>query len=379
MLTREGSARRIQRLRDRLEGPWQAILVCHREHVLYFGNFLPLPNSLNLHGAGYLLIERDGPVTLYTDNWLAGDAVAEPPHAQTPADEVESVTWYDCKKPARARVQAVAELTLRALEKKGIRELWSETAYLPWSIGAGLDRVDDLEPTVLEMRELKDPDEIDAIRKGIRTAEAVHEASRELLEPGLTEIEYYARLVERATLAAGVPFVMMGDLASGERAAQGGGGPTSRRIEKGDLVIHDIFPYVEGYRGDITNTLVAGSEPSAEQVDLFETVLDALERAASLLRPGTPASAFNEAIEACFRERAPGDRLVHHAGHAIGLGHPEAPELVESTDRNLQAGMVLTLEPGIYGKATGGLRLEHDYLVTDSGYEQLSKHHLGLI
>ena len=75
---------------------------------------------------------------------------------------------------------------------------------------------------------------------------------------------------------------------------------------------------------------------------------------------------------------AEGEELVHHAGHAIGLGHPEAPELVLESDRTIESGMVLTLEPGIYGKPTGGIRLEHDYLITDDGFERLSNHELGL-
>jgi len=182
--------------------------------------------------------------------------------------------------------------------------------------------------------------------------------------------------VARATSEAGVPFVMMCDLASGERAAGGGGAPGERTIEEGDLVIHDIFPYVRGYRGDITNTLVAGGNPSNEQTELFELVAASLDRAEALLEPGTPASAFSEAIIDTFASA--GEELVHHAGHAIGLGHPEAPELVLESDRTIESGMVLTLEPGIYGKPTGGIRLEHDYLITDDGFERLSNHELGL-
>ena len=180
----------------------------------------------------------------------------------------------------------------------------------------------------------------------------------------------------QATSEAGVPFVMMCDLASGQRAAGGGGAPGERIIEEGDLVIHDIFPYVKGYRGDITNTLVAGGNPTSEQTELFELVAVSLDRAEALLRPGTSASAFSEVIIETFA--AEGEELVHHAGHAIGLGHPEAPELVLESDRTIESGMVLTLEPGIYGKPTGGIRLEHDYLITDDGFERLSNHELGL-
>ena len=100
------------------------------------------------------------------------------------------------------------------------------------------------------------------------------------------------------------------------------------------------------------------------------------DRAEALLKPGTPASAFSEAIIDTFASA--GEELVHHAGHAIGLGLPEAPELGLERDRTIESGMVLTLEPGIYGKPTGGIRLEHDYLITDDGFARLSNHELGL-
>ncbi|MEC9352515.1 MAG: M24 family metallopeptidase, partial [Planctomycetota bacterium] len=109
---------------------------------------------------------------------------------------------------------------------------------------------------------------------------------------------------------------------------------------------------------------------------LFELVAAALEKAEALISPGAAASAFSEVIIETFG--AAGEELVHHAGHAIGLGHPEAPELVLETDRVIESGMVLTLEPGVYGKPSGGIRLEHDYLVTDDGFERLSNHELGL-
>ena len=376
MPTQEGARERLARFRETLDPDVEAALICRPEHLLYLGNFYPRPNSLNLHGSGYLLIERDGPCTLFTDNWLAGDAVEAPPQESSPVDLVLSATWYDCVKPATPRGGVVAELVNETLEKKKISRLAAETSFLPRQAAACVDSVIDCEAALLSMRERKYPDEIEAIRKGVRTAEAVHRASRELLEPGQREIDYYGRLVARATSEAETPFVMMCDLASGERAASGGGAPGKRVIEEGDLVILDIFPYVEGYRGDITNTLVAGGNPTSEQTELFGLVASSLEKAAALLKPGTPASAFSEGIIETFA--AAGEELVHHAGHAIGLGHPEAPELVLESDRTIDSGMVLTLEPGIYGKPSGGIRLEHNYLITEDGFEQLSHHELGL-
>ncbi|HZN60191.1 MAG TPA: Xaa-Pro peptidase family protein [Planctomycetota bacterium] len=382
MLTAEGSRRRMARFRERLAERWGAgwdAAVIHRpEHLLYLANFFPLPNSLNLRSSSFLLVERDGPATLFTDNWLAqGNSAA--------VDEVVVRDWYTCIGPAENRAIVVGDEVQKKLRSRRVQTLLGELGHLPQHVASAASRLIEVEDVLRGMREIKDPDELDAIRRGIRTAEAGHAAARELIRPGMTELELYAGVVARAIVAAGAPFVMMCDLASGPRAAEGGGAPTSRVLEDGELVIVDLFPYVEGYRGDITNTLVVGGRPTPEQQALFDLVFEGLAAAEELLRPGTPVSEVYRVIDQVFRDesrhaRAQGKRsLGHHAGHAIGLGHPEAPELVPESDRKLEAGMVLTLEPGIYGAPTGGVRLEHDYLVTETAPERLSRHVLGLV
>ena len=68
----------------------------------------------------------------------------------------------------------------------------------------------------------------------------------------------------------------------------------------------------------------------------------------------------------------------HHAGHGLGLTHPEAPFFVREADETLLSGDVVTLEPGLYVSGIGGIRIEHNYLVTERGYERLSNHEIAL-
>ncbi len=378
MLTNEGCRKRLERFRKLIEGHGDAAVIHKPEHLLYLANFFPLPNSLNLQSSSFLLIERNGPATLFTDNWLK-------PSGETVPDGLEVIDWYTCTGPAEDRAMAVGGALRKRLRSLRVRTLAAELGQIPHHVASAVATVVDVEPILRGMREIKDEDELEAIRRGIRTAEAMHAASRGLLKQGSTELEYYAQLLARGVLAAGAPFVMMCDLASGPRAGEGGGAPTSRVMKDGDLVILDFFPYVDGYRGDITNTLVVGGRPTAEQEDLFALVLDGLKAGEKLLRPGTPAGDVYRAIDLVFRDESihPGARgnrrLVHHAGHAIGLCHPEAPELVPESDRRLEKGMVVTLEPGVYGAPTGGVRLEHNYLITEEGHERLSTHELGLV
>ena len=144
------------------------------------------------------------------------------------------------------------------------------------------------------------------------------------------------------------------------------------------MCIRDRFPVVEGYRADITNTLSVDRRPTATQNEAFKVVEEALHAGESEIRPGNTTGAIYEAMDRVVRSSKDGRSLVHHGGHAIGLGHPEAPYIVAGDTRELAAGMVLTLEPGLYDSSFGGIRLEHDYLVTDSAYRRLSSHVLGL-
>jgi Xaa-Pro aminopeptidase len=85
-----------------------------------------------------------------------------------------------------------------------------------------------------------------------------------------------------------------------------------------------------------------------------------------------------EAMDRELQEAGDSNSLAHHGGHGIGLGHPEAPHFVPKSERTLSAGMVVTLEPGLYGPSFGGIRLENEYLVTADGFERFSSQALGL-
>lgn len=371
MLNPRACRNRQKRLLERIEGSWDAAVIHWPEHLLYLANVYPLPNSLNDQGASSLILFRDGPVLLVTDNWLVPDKEAA-------VDEADVRVWYDCERPAHARATLLAEAVVERLRRAGVTRIAAEAARLPGAIARECAGVVDIDPALRALRQRKDPDELEAIRRAVRTAEALHIASRGAIEPGISEVELYSRLLGPATVAASAPFVLKCDLASGPRAAQGGGPPTDRVLEAGELVILDMFPQVEGYRGDITNTLAVDGAPTREQEELFHQVQEGLHAGERLLRPGCPARDVFHAIDDLFRASPGAPRLIHHAGHGLGLGHPEAPELVPQSDATLEAGMVVTLEPGIYGKPWGGLRLEHDYLITTDGFERLSSHALGL-
>ena len=93
---------------------------------------------------------------------------------------------------------------------------------------------------------------------------------------------------------------------------------------------------------------------------------------------GTPARVIYAAVQKPFRDARRVELFPHHAGHGIGLWHPEAPYFVPESTDILQVGDVVTLEPGAYAKAIGGMRIERNYLITPSGFDLLSGHDIAL-
>ena len=96
------------------------------------------------------------------------------------------------------------------------------------------------------------------------------------------------------------------------------------------------------------------------------------------LKAGALAKDVFDATEKPIRDAGLAENFKHHAGHGIGLAHPEPPILVPHSDDVLVAGDVVTLEPGLYVDGIGGIRIEHNYLITKDGYERLSHHYIGL-
>jgi Xaa-Pro aminopeptidase len=190
-------------------------------------------------------------------------------------------------------------------------------------------------------------------------------------------MDLYVEVQAAITRAAGEPIVMMGDFAAGERSGRVGGPPTDNVLQPGDLMIFDLFPRIGGYRADIANTLCAG-QPTQEQRDHLAVLQAALQAGEATLRPGVTAAEVYAAGREPIAAAGLGDAFPHHAGHGLGLGHPEPPFLVPESQEILQAGDVVTLEPGAYRRGWGGARIEHNYLITETGYQRLSNHQIGL-
>lgn len=378
MLTAEGCLARRRALQEHFQDH-DLLLISQPRHVFYLSGFLTPPTALSGWGLNFLLIDRDGECRLLTDN--LSEAATNSAHV----DVVDIWTWYDFSRPAGEKFAASAKALSNTLQNDyaKLERVAVDRAYLPVAAREALAvaQADDLGPTLRQMRRSKYPDELACIRRAIAAAEAGHRAARDKIRPGITEMDIYAEVQAAMTRAAGEPIVMLGDFAAGKRSGKGGGPPTDYVLQSGDLMIFDLFPLVGGYRADITNTLWVGSSagsPTLAQRDHLAVLRAAMQAAEALLRPGATAAEVYAACREPIAEADLADAFSHHAGHGLGLGHPEPPYLVPESQEVLRLGDVVTLEPGAYVPDWGGARIEHDYLITETGYERLSNHEIGL-
>jgi len=360
MLTSDGCRGRVARLLAALnpDGP---LLLGDPLHLRYFANAYLDPFSLGADYPGYLLVKPDGRTTLFHDSRVPKS------FDQAFADERLPVRWYDGKSPG----DGPRRLILR------------EVVELAGTGGRVHDHLSDpLAPDIYaamhDLRRSKDADEIALLKRCMAVTDAGHAWGRANVAAGMTELDVYAGIAAACTKAAGHPVVVYGDFAVSPGSAKRGGMATGHVLKDGETLILDFSVVIQGYRSDFTNTLVVGGQPTAEQRKLFDLCVSAMEQGEAKLAPGVACLDVYDAVRAVFAAAGVADKFPHHAGHGIGLAHPEAPFFVEKATETLVAGDVVTLEPGLYIDGVGGVRVEHNYLITESGFERLSNHVLSL-
>lgn len=381
MLTEAGCQARRERLWQKLPRDVEWVLVADQRHVHYLANFWVQPLSFSFGERGLLLLKRSGEATLLADNFTRRSASTQPY-----VDREILEDWYDHKHSVVNRDHAlVAALKQVVAELKGHRGI-VEAEWLPLSAAGllGLQRFDfgstsgpDLGTILRSLRRAKQLDEIELLKACMRATEAGHQRARDVIKPGATDLDVYREIQSAAVAAAGRPALVYGDFRMNSGASPKAGGlPIGETLAEGNLFIVDYSVMLDGYRSDFTNTYAIG-QPSRDQQKLFDACAAALERGQQVLRPGIQAADVYREVSSVLEAAGFGE-LSHHAGHGLGLGHPEPPILVsDSTDR-LEVGDVVTIEPGSYVSGIAGVRVEHNFVITDGGCERLSHHPIAL-
>ena len=294
-------------------------------------------------------------------------AVVSEDEAPGLAADVEALTYPGFAVEDVDRPGASLDLVLEALPDGALAV---ELASLPGTLVRALRSRELVDVDLRPARAIKDPDELEAIRATLRVADAGQAAARASFRAGATELELWAETRAAMEQAAGARVPVLADFVTGPRTAEVGGPPSERRVEPGDLLLVDLVPRVGAYWGDSCATVALGDPPEPAK-RAHATALEALEAAKAAIRPGVTG----DEIDRAAREIA--GSYPHHTGHGLGLALHEEPRIIPGSQRVLEPGMVVALEPGAYGDGWG-VRTEQVVLVTDSGHELLSRHDLRL-
>ena len=228
------------------------------------------------------------------------------------------------------------------------------------------------------LRCIKTPEEIEKMTKAAGIADKALEILLGILEVGMTEKEGAAELEYqmRKLGAGGTSFDTI--FASGVHSSMPHAVPSDKKLEEGDFVTIDFGCTVDGYCSDMTRTIVMGTA-SEKQREVYDVVLEANERALEALKAGVYGKDIDAIARNVIKEAGYGEYFGHGLGHSVGLYIHENPRLSPTEEGIIEAGMIETVEPGIYIPGWGGVRIEDMVVVTETGYEFMCHSPKGLI
>ena len=263
---------------------------------------------------------------------------------------------------------------------QGLRNLGLESAHISWARQRALDSdwfpSTELLPTVglVEgLRRIKDEGEIARIGEACRIADEALSLIRPRLSGGPTEAEFARRLdfEMRELGAAGPSFDTI--VAAGANAARPHHRPGLDRIGKGYPIVLDFGALVDGYCSDMTRTVWTGGIDHPDLRRAVEVVMASQAAGVGAVGPGVKCSDVDKACRDVIAEAGWADAFVHGTGHGVGLDIHEAPSVAATSTDTLEAGHVVTVEPGIYLPGLGGVRIEDTVVVTEHGYRPLTR------
>lgn len=231
---------------------------------------------------------------------------------------------------------------------------------------------------VEELRLIKTEHELNIMKKAAQIADQAFEHILSYIKPGVKEIDIANELefFMRQQGATSSSFDII--VASGYRSALPHGVASDKRIESGELVTLDYGALYNGYCSDTTRTVAVG-EISDELKNIYKTVLEAQLCGIEGIKPGMTGKEADALTRNHIKDKGYGEYFGHSTGHGLGMEVHEGPSLSYRTERKLEPGMVVTVEPGIYIPDVGGCRIEDDIVITQTGNERLTTANKQLI
>jgi Xaa-Pro aminopeptidase len=342
---------RRRRLVEQLQGlKLPALAVSHLPNVRYLTGFT---------GSNALLLVSGRDCVLLTD----------------PRYDLQARDECDCK--VQVVSGALWTAALKLIQRRRIRVLAFESERVScadWrrlSAAAESLKVKPLDGVVERLRAVKDPAEIDAIQRSVAVCARAYERTLKSIKPGLRERDVAAELdyQMRRLGADGPAFETI--VAAGAHSALPHARPGSQPLGNDQLLLIDMGASLDGYASDMTRVVHLG-KPGRTARKMHKAVLEAQLAALDAVRPGIPVLMVDQAARKVLRGHGLDASFTHSTGHGLGLEIHEGPRVGKGVETMLEAGMVITIEPGVYLQGEGGVRIEDTVLVTPSGRQVLT-------
>lgn len=266
------------------------------------------------------------------------------------------------------------ELIGQQLQASGVKTLGFEQDYLTYGDALRFRQLEQIAGVELvatsgvveSLRKIKDAKEVEYLQSAAKIADATFEHIVTFLRPGLTELDVALEMEIFMRKQGAKCSAFDTIVASGWRSSLPHGVASSKVIEVGDLVKFDFGARYQGYISDLTRTVVMG-KPTEKQTEIYHIVLQAQLRSLDAIQIGMEGRQLDAVARDFISEKGYGDKFGHSLGHGIGLAVHEGPRVSMQSGELLEAGMVITIEPGIYLPEWGGVRIEDDVLIEDGG------------
>jgi Xaa-Pro aminopeptidase len=353
---------RIEKLVERLKSEgFDGILLIKDSNIRYMSGYT---------GADSYVIISETARAFITDSRYTEQAEAE-------CTGFEVIKWRHPAAGLEETIQGVCS-------KHGIKKLAFERDKMTYDLferlSNGMKSIELIPSSGLVegIRYVKCQEEIENIRRAAEIADNAFDEVLKYIRVGVSEkdIERELQYLIKKKGADDIGFPII--VASGKRSSLPHAIPSDKRIESGDFITLDFGAMVNGYRSDMTRTIIVG-EPTDKQKEIYDIVKAAQAAGEQAIKAGVQGSVPDDSARGYISQAGYGDNFGHGLGHGVGLDIHEEPFMSTRCEKILQIGNVITVEPGIYIPDWGGVRIEDTVLVKEDGIEILTKSPKDLI
>lgn len=304
-----------------------------------------------------LLVTADAKATLFCPKMEVEEAKASP-------FEGDIIGYLDTENPFDLYPETFKHVLIESEHLTVLRQRQLTEAF-------NVSQYGDIDLTLKQLRNIKSEDEISKIKTAAKLADKCIELGVSFLKEGVSEREV-VNYIEQQIKQYGVNEMSFDTMVLfGDHAASPHGTPGDRKLQSNEYVLFDLGVIYEHYCSDMTRTVKFG-EPDAKAQDIYNVVLKAQLAAIEMIKPGIPLQDIDNIARKVISDAGYGEYFPHRLGHGLGLEEHEYQDVSSTNTNELQPGMVITIEPGIYVPNVAGVRIEDDILVTENGCEVLT-------